>query len=147
MFGIGFGELLIIAIVVLIAVGPRRMPAMMKSVGRGLRELRKATRELRAQVGLDEILHEDDSLHAPPPRAPSRGEGFGAGGSAAAAATGQSARATPGQEPTPAQLRQRELPAEGVDLAEAEFEARVAELGALEAQAPASRARPDPGRG
>jgi len=62
MFGIGFGELLVIGVLLLIAVGPRRMPVMMKSMGRAMREFRKATRELRAQVGLDELMAEDDVL-------------------------------------------------------------------------------------
>ena len=62
MFGIGFGEFLVIGVLLLIAVGPRRMPVMMKSVGRAMREFRKATRELRAQVGLDELMGEDDVL-------------------------------------------------------------------------------------
>jgi Sec-independent protein translocase protein TatA len=66
MFGIGFGEFVVIGVLLLMAVGPRRMPVMMKSVGRGMREFRKATRELRAQVGLDEIMNDDD--HAPAPR-------------------------------------------------------------------------------
>lgn len=60
MFGIGFGELMVIAVVILIAVGPRRLPTLMKSVGRAMREFRKATRELRAQVGLDEIMNDED---------------------------------------------------------------------------------------
>ncbi len=62
MFGIGFGELLVIGVLLLIAVGPRRMPVMMKSMGRAMREFRKAARELRAQVGLDELMGEDDVL-------------------------------------------------------------------------------------
>jgi len=62
MFGIGFGELLVIGVLLLIAVGPRRMPVMMKSMGRAMREFRKATRELRAQVGLDELMAEDDVM-------------------------------------------------------------------------------------
>jgi sec-independent protein translocase protein TatB len=128
MFGIGFGELLVIAIVVLIAVGPRRMPAMMKSVGRGLRDLRKATRELRAQIGLDEILYEDESV-----RPVTSVHDFGR---AIATRWPVKARdAAPGRNvPSRADLRHRELPPEGVDLAEAEVEAQVAELGALDAR-------------
>lgn len=60
MFGIGFGEMLVIAVVVLIAVGPDRMPTFMKAVGKGLREFRRATRELKSSVGLDELLRDDD---------------------------------------------------------------------------------------
>ncbi len=60
MFGIGFGELVIILIVVLIAVGPDKMPTFMKAVGKGLREFRRATRELRSSVGIDELLRDED---------------------------------------------------------------------------------------
>jgi sec-independent protein translocase protein TatB len=60
MFGIGFGELVIILIVLLIAVGPDKMPTFMKAVGKGLREFRRTTRELRNTVGIDELLRDDD---------------------------------------------------------------------------------------
>ena len=60
MFGIGFGEIVIILIVVLIAVGPEKMPTFMKAIGRGLREFRRATRELRSSVGIDELLRDED---------------------------------------------------------------------------------------
>ena len=62
MFGIGTGEMLIIALVVLFAVGPSKMPVFMKTVGKGMRDLRKATRDLREQSGIDELLREDDPL-------------------------------------------------------------------------------------
>ncbi len=60
MFGIGFGEMLVIAVVVLIAVGPKKMPTFMKAVGKGLREFRHATRELKNAAGLDELLRDED---------------------------------------------------------------------------------------
>jgi len=58
MFGIGIGEFAIILLVLLLAVGPKSMPKLMQTVGKGMREFRKATRELRAQVGIDEVLNE-----------------------------------------------------------------------------------------
>ncbi|NOY93468.1 MAG: hypothetical protein GXP55_19975 [Deltaproteobacteria bacterium] len=58
MFGIGIGEFAIIFLVLLLAVGPKSMPKLMRTVGKGMREFRKATRELRAQVGIDEMLDE-----------------------------------------------------------------------------------------
>ncbi|MBO6939937.1 MAG: twin-arginine translocase TatA/TatE family subunit [Deltaproteobacteria bacterium] len=59
MFGIGSGELILIALVVLIAVGPKRMPQLMKAVGKGMRDLRKASTDLRKQSGLDDLMRED----------------------------------------------------------------------------------------
>lgn len=60
MFGIGAGELVLIVIVVLLAVGPNQMPKMLRVVGRGMREVRKATRELQSTVGLNEILTDEE---------------------------------------------------------------------------------------
>ena len=60
MFGIGFGEFAVLAIVLLIAVGPTRLPTLMKTVGKGLREFRRATRDLRESTGIDEMLRDED---------------------------------------------------------------------------------------
>ena len=60
MFGIGAGELVLIAIVVLLAVGPDQMPKMLRTVGRGMRQVRRATRELQSTVGVDQLLSDDE---------------------------------------------------------------------------------------
>jgi sec-independent protein translocase protein TatB len=59
MFNIGFGEFLIIAVLLIIVVGPDRLPALMRTVGRTLRSVRKASDDLRASAGLDELLNQD----------------------------------------------------------------------------------------
>jgi sec-independent protein translocase protein TatB len=69
MFGsLGFGEILVICIVLIIVVGPERLPSLMKNVGKAVRTVRQASRELQATVGLDEILREDVlyTPHDPP---------------------------------------------------------------------------------
>lgn len=43
MFGIGFQELLIIAVVALLIVGPKKLPDLAKTLGKGFSEFRKAT--------------------------------------------------------------------------------------------------------
>ena len=58
MFGIGATELVIIGVVLLIAVGPNRLPKLLKAVVSSYREFRRATRELRASTGIDEILQD-----------------------------------------------------------------------------------------
>jgi Sec-independent protein translocase protein TatA len=63
MFGIGPGELFIICVVLIIAVGPDRLPQFMKTVGGTLRTLRQASRDIRTSVGIDEMMRPD-----PPPR-------------------------------------------------------------------------------
>ena len=60
MFGIGFGEMMIIGVVLLIAVGPRQLPALMKTVGKGLRDMRRAAEDLRRSTGIDELLADED---------------------------------------------------------------------------------------
>ncbi|MBC7174278.1 MAG: twin-arginine translocase TatA/TatE family subunit, partial [Polyangiaceae bacterium] len=60
MFGIGGGEMIVILLLLLLAVGPDRMPTFMKAVGKGMREFRRTTRELRSTVGIDELLRDED---------------------------------------------------------------------------------------
>ena len=70
MFNIGFGELAVICIVLIIAVGPERLPSMMKTLGKTLRTLRQASRDIRASTGIDELMREDFDLYAPLKPAP-----------------------------------------------------------------------------
>jgi Tat protein translocase TatB subunit len=60
MFGIGFSELVVIGIILIVAVGPNRMPGLLKAVVKAYREFRRATRELRASTGIDELLQDED---------------------------------------------------------------------------------------
>jgi TatA/E family protein of Tat protein translocase len=48
MFGLGVGEILIILAFALIFIGPKKLPELAKSLGKGLREFQRAK---------DEILH------------------------------------------------------------------------------------------
>ena len=59
MFGVGFSEVLLIAIVALVVVGPRRLPEMLGTAGKWVRKLRTITHEMRRQTGIDEILREE----------------------------------------------------------------------------------------
>jgi sec-independent protein translocase protein TatB len=49
MFGLGFGEILIILVIALILLGPKKLPEAAKQLGKGLREFRKATDDLKSQ--------------------------------------------------------------------------------------------------
>lgn len=66
MFGIGFQEMLIILVVVLIFFGPKRLPDLAKSLGKGIAEFKKASEEVRK--GIDEAVREE-SLDEPRPPA------------------------------------------------------------------------------
>lgn len=56
MFGFSFGELLVISLVTLVAVGPQKLPGMLKTMGHWARKLRKMTMDVRQQTGIDEML-------------------------------------------------------------------------------------------
>jgi TatA/E family protein of Tat protein translocase len=55
MFGrIGVPELVLILAIALIIFGPRKLPEIGRSIGRGLREFRQATSEVQRSITLDE---------------------------------------------------------------------------------------------
>jgi Sec-independent protein translocase protein TatA len=70
MFGVGPTELALFLVVVLLAVGPDKLPAFMRTVGKGLRQVRNASREFKEAIGLDELMREGDPFRAPPVRPP-----------------------------------------------------------------------------
>jgi sec-independent protein translocase protein TatB len=59
MFGLSFSEIVIIAVLALLLLGPDRLPDAMKTLGKGMRELRKATDDLKDQV--EREMYTDDS--------------------------------------------------------------------------------------
>ncbi len=61
MFGIGWTEFVLIALVLLIFVGPRQLPGVLKKVGGIIAELRTASRELRDQVA-DEVRDIENTI-------------------------------------------------------------------------------------
>lgn len=70
MFGVGPTELAFFLVIVLLAVGPERLPTFMRTVGRGLRQVRNASREFKEAIGFDELMREGDPFRAPPVRPP-----------------------------------------------------------------------------
>lgn len=60
MFGIGFSEMIVIGVILIVAVGPKRMPGMMRALVKAYHEFRRATRELRASTGIDELIHDEE---------------------------------------------------------------------------------------
>ena len=65
MFGIGFQEMLIILVVVLIFFGPKRLPDLAKSLGKGIAEFKKASEEVRK--GIEDAVKEESVTGAPNP--------------------------------------------------------------------------------
>lgn len=54
MFGIGVPELILILVVGLIVFGPGKLPEMGRSLGKGIREFRKASNALTAAINTPE---------------------------------------------------------------------------------------------
>ena len=55
MFGIGFQEITVILIVVLIIFGPKRLPELAKLLGKGLAEFRRATDDIKSAIDLENL--------------------------------------------------------------------------------------------
>jgi sec-independent protein translocase protein TatB len=60
MLGIGFWEMLVIAVLILVAVGPDRLPAMIKQVAKFYRQFRRTAEDLRASTGIDDLLRDEE---------------------------------------------------------------------------------------
>jgi sec-independent protein translocase protein TatA len=48
MFGLGFGEVILVLVIALIFVGPQKLPELAKGLAKGFREFQKATDELKS---------------------------------------------------------------------------------------------------
>ena len=51
-----FGELVILGIIALVVVGPRRLPSMLRTAGQVIGKVRRMAMEIRTESGIDEIL-------------------------------------------------------------------------------------------
>ena len=62
MFGIGMTELMVIFVIGLLVLGPKRLPELARSLGRTLAEFRRASTDLR-----HEFLDVNERVHLDPP--------------------------------------------------------------------------------
>ncbi len=86
MFGIGTPELLVILVVALVVVGPKRLPEVARALGKGLAELRRATSGLTEELhNAGVMLDEEARPRAPQPPAPPPAERVAAAAPAATA--------------------------------------------------------------
>ncbi|MCI0534823.1 MAG: twin-arginine translocase TatA/TatE family subunit [Verrucomicrobiales bacterium] len=65
--GLGGGELMLIFAVILVLFGAKKIPEFAKGIGQGMKEFKKASREVS-----DELQSAMDIDSAPPPRPPTR---------------------------------------------------------------------------
>jgi TatA/E family protein of Tat protein translocase len=67
MFGLGMQELLVILVIALIVVGPKKLPDIAKSLGRGFAEFKRTADEFQSTM-LADALHDP----SPPPQSPAQ---------------------------------------------------------------------------
>ena len=63
---IGPWEILILLVVVLLVFGPKRLPELGRSLGKGMREFKSSVHEATHEVTED---HEPEEIPPPPPKA------------------------------------------------------------------------------
>ncbi len=58
MFGIGMPEMILILAIALVVIGPKKLPDLAKSLGRAMREFKKATNEFKETMQLDSEMED-----------------------------------------------------------------------------------------
>ena len=54
MFGLGVWEILLVLLVALLVLGPKKLPEVARSLGRGMAEFRRASSDIRNALKVDE---------------------------------------------------------------------------------------------
>ncbi len=78
MFGLGATELIVILVLALVLLGPKRLPDVANSLGKAIRGFRKATRDLTNQLDIDDevkapfrelkaAIRDEPAPYVPPP--------------------------------------------------------------------------------
>ena len=108
MFGLGATELVVILVLALILLGPKKLPDVASGLGKAIRQFRKATQDLTSQLDIDDdvkqpfrelkaALRDEPAPYVPPaPIAHAIAAAPAAVAQAPAVATGSSAAGLPG---------------------------------------------------
>lgn len=67
MFGIGPTELVVILVIALLVLGPKRLPELARSLGKGLAEFRRATADLGEEIDNARVMLEEETRAAARP--------------------------------------------------------------------------------
>jgi sec-independent protein translocase protein TatB len=57
--GFSFGELVFIALLALIVIGPKDLPKILRTAGRTIGQIKRVVSDVRRETGLDEVLRGD----------------------------------------------------------------------------------------
>jgi len=60
MFGLGTPEIILIAIVILVLFGAKKIPELMKGLGKGVKEFKKASSDIEDDIKKDDKDDKDD---------------------------------------------------------------------------------------
>jgi sec-independent protein translocase protein TatA len=62
MFGLGTGEIILILLIILIFFGAKKIPELAQGLGKGMREFRKAARDIQDEIDRPEDQKKADRL-------------------------------------------------------------------------------------
>jgi sec-independent protein translocase protein TatB len=105
-FGIGPSELLVILVIALLVLGPKRLPELARSLGKALGEFRRATSDITTELENARVMLEEETRAAaratqePAKQEPKTGRGFEPGKDEPS--TERSTAAAPAPPSTPA---------------------------------------------
>ena len=57
--GFSFGELVVLAVLALIVIGPKDLPKLLRTAGRTIGQIKRVVSDVRKETGLDEVLRGD----------------------------------------------------------------------------------------
>jgi len=103
MFDIGFFELVLIAIVVLVIVGPERMPAFARTAGRALGKFKRALSDVKQEINNEIKADELKEILDRQAKIPGMDEILDIGESTRSGSDQRNAKAIPTNPPTPHQ--------------------------------------------
>lgn len=68
MFGLGVQELLFIFVLALLIFGPKKLPEIGRTLGRGMKEFRRATTDIQRTINTEIALEEEEKPKKAEPR-------------------------------------------------------------------------------